>query len=132
MRPVLFAAIAIACSPAAPPARTSPRPAPPMRPTVENWRRLVTPLEVIVIDDYRTQTSCDVVAPRAIDVIVDGKPAGTVTIPCSTQVRVPPPQHATPAVPLPPGKHVIQLRERATGLETETELELPVIEPPFG
>jgi hypothetical protein len=128
MRGVLL--VIAACAPAALPARV---PAPkPSRPTLASWRTLVTPLQVIVIDDYRTRTSCDGVAPRSIDVIVDGRPAGTIAIPCSTQVRAPPPQHSAPVFQVPPGKHVIQLRERATGLATEAELEFPLIEPPFG
>jgi len=96
------------------------------------WQTAVTPLEVIVFDDYPTKESCPGVAPHRIEVSLDGRAMTTVEVPCSTTVRVPPSQFKAASFEVGPGKHVVRVRELASGIAGELELELPVIDPPFG
>jgi hypothetical protein len=96
------------------------------------WKSVVTPLEVIVLDDYRTRESCDGVAPRQLEVALDDKPIVTIAVPCSIAVHSPPLQLAAPAFQVGPGTHVIRVRERASGREAEAVVEFPRFEPPFG
>jgi hypothetical protein len=117
------------CSPAATP---TPRPHASHTPTFATWQTLATPLDVIVIDDYKTAASCDGVAPHRLAVSLDGKPLATIDIACSTTVHAPPRQLAAPRVDVPPGKHHVDVRDLATGVTGAADLELPVIEPPYG
>src|SRR2546423_2417718 len=74
-------------------------------PTFATWRTLATPLAVIVIDDYKTVASYDGVAPHRLAIALDGKPAGTIEVACSTVVHAPPRQLAAPRIEVGPGKH---------------------------
>jgi hypothetical protein len=107
----------IACTQPAPIAR----PAPAEQPES-------TPLEVIVLDAYQTRESCDGIAPRRFEITLDGKPAASVSVPCTTEMRAPPKQHKATPFSVPPGKHAIVVREVASGAEGKVELEFPVID----
>lgn len=125
MRLVVLAIVASCAKPAAPELPTDSQ-----KRTV--WKSVVTPLEVIVLDDYRTRESCDGVAPRHLEVTLDDRPMATIDVPCSITVRSPPPQLAAPTFQVGPGTHVIHVRERASGLHAEAVVEFPRFEPPFG
>lgn len=86
-----------------------------------------TPLQIVVLDDYSSKESCDGVAPRKVEVIVDGKSAGMIDIACRTKTAMPPPQVAGPTITLPAGKHTFVARELGVGNSVEQEIELPVI-----
>ncbi|MEO8701758.1 MAG: hypothetical protein ABI867_17055 [Kofleriaceae bacterium] len=114
MRVGLLGVCAIACSKPAPA-----RPAPPPE---------ITSLEVIVLDDYKTRESCDGIPAHRLEISLDGKPASTVSVPCTTEMRAPPMQHKATAFPVAPGKHVIVVRDADSGTEGKLELEFPVID----
>lgn len=86
-----------------------------------------TPLQVVVLDDYSSRETCEGVAPRTIEVLVDGASAGVVEVPCRTKTVMPPPQVVGPTVTVPAGTHVIVAREHGVGNSVEQTLELPVI-----
>ena len=119
MTRVLVVAILASCT----------KPAAPVHP---DTTRPVTPLEVIVLDDFPTEPTCEGVAPHLIEVLVDEVVAATVTLACTTEVHVPPSLvHAVP-FDVKPGKHVFRVRETARHLDSTLELELPVFDPPLG
>jgi hypothetical protein len=86
-----------------------------------------TPLQIVVLDDYSSKESCEGVAPRKVEITIDGKPAGVVEVPCRTKTAMPPPQVSGPTITLAAGKHTIVAREIGLGNSVEQELELPVI-----
>ena len=86
-----------------------------------------TPLQIIVLDDYAAQPTCDGVAPRKIEVLFDNTSAGVVEVPCRTKTVMPPPQITGPTVTLSAGVHAVVAREVGVGNSVEKELELPVI-----
>ena len=86
-----------------------------------------TPLQIVVLDDYSSKESCDGVAPRKVEITIDGKPAGVIEVPCRTKTVMPPPQVTGPTITLPAGKHTIVAREVGLGNSVEQELDLPVI-----
>jgi hypothetical protein len=88
----------------------------------------VTPLEVIVLDDYKTREHCDGIPARTLEISLDGRVVAAVAIPCSTVMRAPPQQFKARVFPVAPGKHAIVVREAATGSEAKLELEFPVID----
>jgi hypothetical protein len=86
-----------------------------------------TPLQIVVLDDYSSRESCDGVAPRKVEISVDGKPAGVIEIPCRTKTVMPPPQVPGPTLSLTAGTHTFVAREVGLGNSVEQELEFPVI-----
>ena len=86
-----------------------------------------TPLQIIVLDDYSSKETCDGVAPRKVEVTVDGKPAALIEVPCRTKTVMPPPQVAGPTITLAAGSHTFVAREIGLGNSVEQELEFPVI-----
>ncbi len=103
------------------------KPAPPTHAELEP--PTITPLEVIVLADYATRETCADVAPRRLEVMLDGRVVGTIDIPCATTVQAPPPQFAAPVFEVPPGKHTIHVRELGTGIEADRELDFPTLDP---
>lgn len=99
------------------------RPTAPAAPT----EGAVTPLEVVVLDDYGTREACDGVAPRQLAIAIDGRAIGTVTVPCRTAVAMPPPQVEGPRVTLPAGTHVVRVHELGGTAAVEKTITLPVI-----
>ena len=86
-----------------------------------------TPLQIVVLDDYSSKETCEGVAPKKVEVLIDGTSAGIIEIGCRTKTVMPPPQIPGPTVTLPAGKHAIVAREIGVGNSVEQELELPVI-----
>jgi hypothetical protein len=89
---------------------------------------VITPLEVVILDDYPTHASCDGVAAHRIEVTLDGRAMATVDLPCTTILRAPPASFHAPAFDVPPGTHVLHVRELGTGLAAERTIEFPVVE----
>ncbi len=85
-----------------------------------------TPLHVVMLDDYSSRETCDGIV-RKIELLLDGKSAGIVEVPCRTKTVMPPPQVAGPTITVPAGKHTLAVREIGLGNSVEQELELPVI-----
>ena len=86
-----------------------------------------TPLQIVVLDDYSSRPSCDGIVPRKLEVIVDGRPAGVVEIPCRTTTAMPPLQIMCPTITVAAGSHTVVAREVGLGNSVEQQLELPVI-----
>ncbi|MDQ3340362.1 MAG: hypothetical protein M4D80_34830 [Myxococcota bacterium] len=86
-----------------------------------------TPLQIVVLDDYSSRETCDGVAPRKVEISVDGKPAGVIEVPCRTKTVMPPPQVPGPTITLAAGTHTFVAREVGLGNSVEQELEFPVI-----
>ena len=86
-----------------------------------------TPLQLVVLDDYSSRETCDGVAPRKVEVMIDGKSAAVIDVPCRTKTVMPPPQVLGPTITLAAGKHTFVAREIGLGNSVEQELELPMI-----
>ena len=86
-----------------------------------------TPMQIVVLDDYSSKESCEGVAPRKVEVMIDGKSAGVIEIACRTKTMMPPPQVPGPSITLAAGKHTFVARELGVGNSVEQEIELPVI-----
>ncbi|MBX3156815.1 MAG: hypothetical protein KF773_12505 [Deltaproteobacteria bacterium] len=115
-----FVILAMACTPA------------PRTPNKANPRLRVTPLEVIVLDDFPIEPSCRGVAPRKIHVALDGVVKGTAVVPCREVVASPPPQFPIPAFEVPPGPHVVAATEPETETTAVVTVTFPVFAPPLG
>ena len=87
-----------------------------------------TPLQIVVLDDYSSKESCEGVAPRKVEVLVDGASAATIDVPCRTKTVMPPPQVPGPTVTLAAGTHSFVAREIGLGNSVEQAIELPVIQ----
>lgn len=86
-----------------------------------------TPLQLVVLDDYSSRETCEGVAPRKVEVMIDGKSAAVIDVACRTKTVMPPPQVPGPTITLAAGKHTFVAREIGLGNSVEQELELPVI-----
>jgi hypothetical protein len=86
-----------------------------------------TPLQIVVLDDYSAKEGCDGVAPRKVEVVLDGASVATVEVPCRTKTVMPPPQIPGPTVNIAAGKHTFVAREIGLGNSVEQEIEFPVI-----
>lgn len=86
-----------------------------------------TPLQIVLLDDYGTKETCEAIAPRKVEVFVDGKSVAIIDVPCRTKTVMPPPQVPGPTVTLAAGSHVFGAREVGLGNSVEQEIELPVI-----
>jgi len=86
-----------------------------------------TPLQIVVLDDYSSKESCEGVAPRKVEVMIDGASAATIEIACRTKTVMPPPQVPGPTVTLKAGTHTFVAREIGLGNSVEQAIDLPVI-----
>ena len=86
-----------------------------------------TPLQIIVLDDYSSKESCEGVAPRKVEIMIDGKSAAVIDVACRTKTVMPPPQVPGPTITLAAGTHVFAAREIGLGNSVEQEIDLPVI-----
>ena len=80
-----------------------------------------------MLDDYSSKESCEGVAPRKVEVLVDGASAATIDVPCRTKTVMPPPQVPGPTVTLKAGTHTFVAREIGLGNSVEQSIDLPVI-----
>ena len=86
-----------------------------------------TPLQIVVLDDYSSRETCDGVAPRKVEVLVDGRSAAVIEVACRTKTVMPPPQVFGPTITLGAGTHTFVARELGLGNSVMQDIELPVI-----
>lgn len=86
-----------------------------------------TPLQIVLLDDYSSKETCEGVAPRKVEVFLDGASVATIEVPCRTKTVMPPPQVPGPTINVPAGKHTFVAREIGLGNSVEQEIEFPVI-----
>jgi hypothetical protein len=91
---------------------------------------MVTPLTVAVFDDYLWH-NCAGVAPRLLEVWLDGAKVASVSVPCDEAIQAPPRRYSAPAFDVPPGIHRIRVREPVTGVSGVREWVFPICDDQF-
>ncbi|MFT5356377.1 MAG: hypothetical protein ACI9KE_003602 [Polyangiales bacterium] len=83
------------------------------------------PLTVRLIADFH----CD--SDRTFEVRIDGREAGTITVPCPdsdvTVIQAPPPSYVFHSAPLAPGAHILWVADVSSQLQRELEIVLPAL-----
>ncbi|HEY5959102.1 MAG TPA: hypothetical protein VIV60_21240 [Polyangiaceae bacterium] len=87
---------------------------------------LTTELHVQIVDLEQTQVNCDGVAPRQVAVELDGREIERVEIPCTVMIVAPPPSFDVDAS-VPPGEHVLGIRDFSTRRYVARTIRFPVV-----